>query len=294
MPALRRTPRQLDTPDEVRRLDRWYIVGLCCMAALVIAFPLYNRGEPARRAAAQAEMANTNVALGGDMFAQHCAACHGDGARGGRTAPTLAAREFLGSVSDKQLHWLIRGGVPGSAMTAYDIDIGGPFTAQEITRLTAYLRSLEPGAPSVQGWFKGAAAPPPAAQPRRDATRDEKRDDRRDHAGAGLRRGDDEHGPGQPDSAEADAVAQVKVVEVYAARCAACHGARGEGTAIAPSVRPMRAPLAQQAEQAFVIISRGVPGTAMAPFAKTHNGPLDETSIRALVKWMREGTPGAR
>ncbi len=128
------------------------------MLILIVAFPLYKYGEPARRERTQDAMREENIAIGGAMFAQHCAACHGDNASGGRGFPTLGSKEFLASVSDKQLQWLISGGVPGSAMTAYDMDLGGPFTAQEILRIVTYLRSLEKDAPSVPGWYKGAPA----------------------------------------------------------------------------------------------------------------------------------------
>jgi mono/diheme cytochrome c family protein len=148
-------PKRLDTPDDERSLDRHYLLGLVCMAVLILAFPIYKTSEPRRRARTTDAMRQENVALGAKMFAQHCSACHGDQARGGRGKPTLASRQFLGSVSDQQLHWLISGGVPGTAMSPYDMDLGGPFTPQEIARLVAYLRSLEPNAPSVPGWFGG-------------------------------------------------------------------------------------------------------------------------------------------
>lgn len=153
-------PRDLDTPADARALDRYYMLGLACMALLVVGFPLYRMSEPRRRAEARAAMQAENVALGKAAFARHCAACHGDEGRGGRGFPTLAAKEFLGTVSDTQLHYLIAGGVPGTPMPAWDMDLGGPFTAQEITRVVAYLRSLERGAPSVPGWHGGAPAPP--------------------------------------------------------------------------------------------------------------------------------------
>ncbi|MCC7054334.1 MAG: cytochrome c [Gemmatimonadaceae bacterium] len=290
MPVTHRAPRPLDSPDDARALDRWHVAGLLCMLALILAFPVYNLGEPARRARAQEEMARANVRLGRTMFAQHCASCHGDEARGGRGSPTLAAREFLGSVSDRQLHWLISGGIPGSVMSAYDIDLGGPFTAQEIARLAAYLRSLEAGAPSVSGWFTGALAPPRsvAAAHAGKSGGGEGRGERRGQAG-----NDDAPGRGR-DSLAPTVLASAGVAEVYATRCAMCHGVRGEGTAIAPVLRPMRAPLVAEPDLAYRKITHGVPGTAMGAFSTKQGGALDETAIRALVAWMREATPPPR
>lgn len=286
MAAPRRMPPPMDSAEDVRQLNRQYVIGLLCMVALIVAFPIYNAGEPSRRARALAEMQRQNVGLGRTTFRQHCASCHGDDARGGRGAPTLASREFLAAVTDRQMHWLISGGVPGSVMPAYDLDLGGPFTAQEIARVVTYLRSLEEGAPSVAGWFKGAPAPlrvvtQPAGRGRGAVGRplgDETR-------GAG--RGRD----GGGDSARSFEQSRDAVAEIFGTRCAACHGARGEGSPIAPSVHPLRALIADSSARVYAIVAGGVPGTAMLAFATTNGGQLDETAIRALVAWMREAKP---
>ncbi len=128
------------------------------MLALVAAFPLYRLGEPARREGARRAMHAESMSLGREAFSRHCMACHGADGRGGSIAPTLNAREFLRVTSDQQLFWLIAGGVPGTPMTAYSADLGGPFTSQEIDRLVVYLRAMERDAPSVPGWRTGAHA----------------------------------------------------------------------------------------------------------------------------------------
>lgn len=287
----RPSPPPLDTPEQARQLDRYYMVGLLCMLVLIVAFPIYKIGEPSRRAETLAEMNAQNIELGEDLFAQHCASCHGDDARGGRGFPTLGAKEFLTSVSDRQLQWLIAGGIPGSAMTAYDMDLGGPFTAQEITWLVAYLRSMEDGAPSVAGWYRGEAAPVRVRR-RRDG-----RSPGRENASADARgREDDVNvvGVAASDSAPGGAVHGAsdsgyrELEQLFTSRCATCHGAIGEGTAIAGRIRPLSPALAANADSAFGIISHGVAGTAMMGFAKTHGGQLDETTIRALVSWLRQ------
>lgn len=274
MTAPRPTPQPLDTPEQERALDRYYMVGLACMLALIVAFPIYKLGEPERRARTLEAMREENITLGATMFAQHCAACHGDDARGGRGFPTLGAKEFLTSVSDRQLQWLVSGGIPGSAMVAYDLDLGGPFTAQEISRVVTYLRSLEEGAPSVPGWYRGEEAPARAI------------------ASADTKPSGDPSPAVAPSGAPTDSVvvrvaADEETERIYASRCAACHGARGEGTPIAPAVRPLSVALQANADSVYSIIARGVAGTAMMPFAKERGGQLDGTAIRALAAWMR-------
>ncbi len=152
------TPDPIDPPDLARSLDRQYVAGLVCMALLVLAFPMYRIGEPSRRRSARVAVERESIAIGKETFVRQCAACHGADAAGGSIAPTLASREFLSVTSDQQMHWIISGGIPGTPMTAYHVDLGGPFTPQEIERLVRYLRSLEAGAPSIPEWRRGAKA----------------------------------------------------------------------------------------------------------------------------------------
>ena len=155
--------QSLDRPSELRSLRRYQLAGLVCMAALISAFPAYRAGEPGRREAARESLRAERVALGKHLFELHCAGCHGEAGRGGRTAPTLAAQEFLSKVSDDQLRWLVALGIPGTNMPAYDIDHGGPLTDQEIGQLVIYMRSWEDDAPSVPNWRDGVRAQPPEA-----------------------------------------------------------------------------------------------------------------------------------
>lgn len=146
----------LDSRELLRSLDRQYAVGLVAMLALVAGFALYRWREPARRAAAAARQLAGDVAAGRAAFALYCAGCHGDRARGGRGAPTLGARELLAAATDQQLQWIVAAGVPGSPMPAWHLDLGGPFSDQQIAQVVRYLRSLEKGAPSVPRWREGA------------------------------------------------------------------------------------------------------------------------------------------
>ena len=156
----------LDPPELMRALDRQYALGLACMAALVLAFPAYWWGEPGRRATRVRAQASFDVEQGRALFALYCAGCHGEGARGGRGFPTLAAREFLASASDRQVEWIVSSGIPGTPMPTWHLELGGPLSEQQIRQVVRYLRTLERGAPSVPRWREGVAAPAPS--PRRD------------------------------------------------------------------------------------------------------------------------------
>lgn len=135
--------------------DKWMQWGLVLMAIMVLAFPIYRLTEPDRRAEAADDRATELAAQGEDLFALTCAACHGAEGRGGLTAPTLNAKEFLQFATDDQITSLTATGVPGSEMSPYSLDFGGPFTQEQIVALTTYLRSLEEEAPSVPDWRDG-------------------------------------------------------------------------------------------------------------------------------------------
>ena len=142
-----------------RSLDRYYTAGLAFMFVLVVAFPLYRLREPHLRSQAKTEQASEYRRIGNALFDQSCSSCHGKNATGG-TAPTLNSKQFLSTTSDAQAALIITGGVPGSSMSAWSQDFGGPLTLEQIRQLTTFLRSLEPNAPSIPDWRTGAKAAP--------------------------------------------------------------------------------------------------------------------------------------
>ena len=142
-----------------RSLDRYYTAGLAFMLVLIVGFPLYRLREPHLRSSAKAEQTATYTRIGADLFKQSCASCHGAGATGGGSGPTLDSKQFLTATSDSQAGLIVTGGVPGSSMSAWSVDYGGPLTDEQIRQLVTYLRSLEPAAPSIPDWRTGAKAP---------------------------------------------------------------------------------------------------------------------------------------
>ena len=151
-------PERPPDPALEESTNKWMRWGLILMVILVLAFPIYRLTEPDQRADAAEGRATELAAQGDELFALTCSGCHGQEARGGATAPTLNAKEFLQFVDDRQVESLIATGVPGSQMSPYSLDFGGPFTQEQIVALTTYLRSLEEGAPSVPEWRDGVAA----------------------------------------------------------------------------------------------------------------------------------------
>jgi mono/diheme cytochrome c family protein len=159
MPRDRPQPPPFEAAWLERSLDRYLASGLVAMVLLLAGFTSYKIREPGLRADAIAARQQDYQAIGGTLFQTTCSSCHGQSATGG-SAPTLNSKEFLGTVTDDQMSNLVAVGVPGTDMSAWSLDFGGTLTGEQIRQITTYLRSLEPEAPSVPGWRKGAKASP--------------------------------------------------------------------------------------------------------------------------------------
>lgn len=152
MPGFSRDP-ELD-----RSTNRWMMVGLGLMGAMVLAFPLYRIVEPAAREEAREVQLASFESEGRQMFIQNCASCHG--AQGeGVTAPALNSQQFLQSASDEQIRTIIAAGIPGTEMSAWNLSFGGPLTSEQIRSLVVFIRSWQEGAPDRPDWRNPGGVP---------------------------------------------------------------------------------------------------------------------------------------
>ncbi|MDP9234041.1 MAG: c-type cytochrome [Actinomycetota bacterium] len=145
------TEKIRDDPRLVSATRKWQTAGLLVLLPLVIAFPAYRAIDAHRRADALASQQRALIAGGQHLWGLNCASCHGTNGQG-VDAPALNSQQFLTGATDQQIHGIIAGGVPGTAMPAWWNEYGGPLTDQEILEVVAYLRSLQKTAPSVPNW----------------------------------------------------------------------------------------------------------------------------------------------
>jgi mono/diheme cytochrome c family protein len=130
-------------------------------AALAAAIAVAGFAAGAAGAACGKDKPNTaaQAKAGAGLFAANCATCHGANATGG-TGPVLNSRQFLTTADDLTIKNTVRVGLAGTPMRPWGKEFGGPFDDKQIGQITAYLRSLEPNAPSVPNWRQGKPATP--------------------------------------------------------------------------------------------------------------------------------------
>ena len=164
--APNRRPYYDDEVLEGRRLERVQLYGVLLLVVLVIGLPLYWVFEPDRQAGAQEGIDGRFVTWGSQLFATtadggfNCAGCHGGmNATGGQAAYTVtnqvtgevravdwlapALNTVLYRFDEEEVRFILTYGRPGSPMSAWGLDGGGPMNGQQIETLIAYLRSIQ-------------------------------------------------------------------------------------------------------------------------------------------------------
>ena len=126
-------------------------IGAVLLVAMALVFPLYRWVEPTTREEAREEQLADLAAEGSTVWQFNCSSCHGLNGEGG-VGPALNSKQFLQSATDEQARTLISVGIPGSQMSAFSLDHGGPLTSEQIKSVVAYIRAWEPNAPDVPGW----------------------------------------------------------------------------------------------------------------------------------------------
>lgn len=154
MPRERPAPVSVEPGWLDRSLNRHLAAGVVLMTVLVAGFIVYRVREPDLRATAKREQRVEYTTIGSQLFATSCSGCHGDNGEGG-DAPTLNAKEFLQTTTDEQMRLITAGGISGTEMPTWSMDLGGSLTDQQIEQIVTYMRSWEPTAPSVPNWRAG-------------------------------------------------------------------------------------------------------------------------------------------
>ncbi len=137
--------------DIERSTNNFMVAGVVLLGLMALVFPLYRYYEPSARDEARTSQEASLAEEGENLWEFNCASCHGLAGEGA-VGPALNSTQFLQSATDEQGRTLIAVGVPGSQMSAYSLDYGGPLTSEQIRAVMTYIRSWEPDAPDRPDW----------------------------------------------------------------------------------------------------------------------------------------------
>jgi mono/diheme cytochrome c family protein len=164
--AANRKPYYDDEVLEGKRLERVQLLGVLLLVVVVIGLPLYWVFEPSRQAGATEGLEKRLAGWGEGLFAPtadggfNCAGCHGGmSATGGQAPYTVtdsvtqevtsvnwnapALNTVLYRFDESEVRYILNYGRPGSPMSAWGLDGGGPMNAQQIQSLIEYLKSIQ-------------------------------------------------------------------------------------------------------------------------------------------------------
>ncbi len=133
------------------RYGRYGLIGLGLTIAMIAALAAVAILQPSRMQAAAEDVAAEARARGQEIYLEACAECHGlNGEGDGGQMPPVNTKEFLVDASDEVIFNVINDGRPGTGMPAWGQDQGGPYNAQAIDDLVAFIRAWEATAPSLE------------------------------------------------------------------------------------------------------------------------------------------------
>jgi mono/diheme cytochrome c family protein len=211
--------------------------GLIATLVIVIILPLYAWIEPALQEQHLEDFYTDAVLAATDRYAENCAVCHGAAGEGIGDNPPMNS-EAVRLMSETDLTRVIARGRDNTLMAAWAAEEGGIFTNPQITEFVTLIQQVN--------WeFVDARV-----------------------AELGLT---------PPEVIEMEISEEVLAsvaslpggetlsngLQVYAENCAACHGANGAGTVIAPALDSADLRATDRTEL-LDLVNTGVPGTMMA------------------------------
>lgn len=309
----------METRTTLTDTDRKLLIGLALTLALVFVLGGIILAEPTRLARTGAAFTQAAVARGEELYAAHCATCHGPEGRGDGETPAVALndRAFLSRATDADIQETISYGRPGTQMRAYLLQRGGPLGDHQIQDLVAFIRHWEATAevlptptPQVDAEAlyatrcvqchgltgQGTAALPLALRAHAyldQATAEAMR--------AQIREGKPAIGMPAcaPDLNDAQVDALVAFLQgwreslpplvdgetLYGRYCAVCHGAEGQGTVLAAvDLREAAGRSPKEDLRRAIVEGRG----SMPPWGREAGGPLSDEQVEALVQVLRK------
>ncbi len=141
-------------------MQRKIIIGLALTLIIVIFIPVYWVMEPGRQEAAQERQKAEVVERGAELYTVSCAGCHGFQGEG-NIGPALKGSQ----INDAILERIISRGIPGTSMTAWSEEDGGPLKKHQIKDLVTFIRNWDQSLIESSSVSIPTPAPEPTSPP---------------------------------------------------------------------------------------------------------------------------------
>ena len=210
-------------------------MGFLATVLIVIVMGINVLREPEKQEEAAQEQRIEAVRTGIDLYAENCAICHGAAGEGLGATPPLAGS----ALEAETLAKTIERGRYNTVMAAYGVDEGGILTSAEIDNLVTMIQAVNWGAVAARVDELGLTPPEMVVVELSEETLASVRD-------------------------LPDGEILAEGLTTYATECAACHGANGEGTTLAPALNSSDLRASMTDEEIIRLVNNGVPGTLMA------------------------------
>ncbi len=234
------------------------ITGILATLVIIIILPLYAQIEPTHQKDLLVDYYTDAVRTSTENYAQNCAVCHGAAGEGiGDNAPLNS--DAVRSMSETDLFKVISRGRDGTLMAAWAAEEGGIFSNSQVADLVTLIQNVNWSYVETRVAELGLTPP--------EVIEMEVSDEMLASVAA-L--------PGGENLTEG--------LVIYAENCAACHGANGAGTVIAPAIDS--ADLRTTPEEEIVqLVNTGVPGTLMASWQNILQPEQINTVVDLIYRW---------
>ena len=234
------------------------ITGFLATIIILAIIPIYSFYEPQNQESQLKSYYSNAILISTDLYAENCAVCHGAAGEGIGDTPPLNS-EAVQMMSEKDLAKVISRGRDNTIMAAWAAEEGGIFSNSQISDFVIFIQQTN--------W---------------------------DYVGARVA----ELGLMPPEVIEMEvsdemlsSLASIEGgemltagLEIYADKCAACHGANGSGSTIAPAIdsADLRA---TPKDEIIALVNNGVNGTLMASWQNILSPEEINATVDLIYRW---------
>ena len=234
------------------------ITGFLATLVILLVIPVYSWIEPTHQENLLKDFYTDAVITSTEIYAQNCAVCHGAAGEGIGDTPPLNS-EGLRSMPESELVKVITRGRDNTIMAAWAVEEGGILSSSQINDMVVFIQQANWD--YVDARISELGLTPPEVI-KMEVSEEMLASVASLPGGETLSLG----------------------LTTYAENCAACHGANGAGTMIAPAIdsADLRA---TSRDELLSIVNNGVNGTLMASWSNILAPEQISAAVELVSRW---------